>query len=203
VPNVSAFFFVTAITLFCAFSPTAAYAVAMKNSSKFHFRSGPVFGHYTGQFKGDFTAPVGFDMEYEVLYRPARSYFLRFTTAMDNPESRPFYTYAGGGHRWYMNSKGRSVQYDDGSLEISSLPRWRYYVGADLGTAQIIVKTFGEVFQVVANLVEIGTHAGIGYAFSQNFGAEIQAGATFGYGYSSVPANGRTVRGFFGLNYSF
>lgn len=178
-------------------------AAAKTRASQLHFRTGLVYGDYGGQFSGTFSVPTALDIDYEVFTHNNRSYHFRFTQAVQLPDSVPFYTYGGGGYRFYLDSKGLVENQNEPGILISSSPRWRYYVGVDAGIAQVVVQTFGSIVQAVSNMLDVGVNGGLMYQVGENLSLELQVGGSFGYSFSSVPEQGATGRLFFGGAYFF
>lgn len=177
-------------------------AVSVRKS-QIHLRFGMLTGSFSGTFEGDFEVPAAVDVDYELFVANDGSVVFRFLQGLDNPDSIPFYTYAGTGYRYYWNSKGPStIQKGDG-LFIESIPRVRYYLGMDLGIAQVLVKSFGPNVQSVANMLDAGINVGAIYQLNKNFGLEAQGGYSVGYGISSTPVNGNTQRLLLGGSYYF
>ena len=171
--------------------------------SQLHFRMGYVAGQYSGVFDGDFKVYGAFDLDYELFLSSDASVSFRFIQALDNPDSVPFYTYAGVGYKYYWRSKGPlTIQKGDG-IFIESIPKLRFYTGVDLGVAQVLTKSFGPNVQSVSNMTDVGINVGANYQISRNFGLEAHTGITYGYGFSSTPVNGRTQRFLLGGSYYF
>lgn len=182
---------------------TPTVAMAKTRASQLHLRTGLVYGDYGGQFSGNFSVPTALDIDYEVFTHNNRSYHFRFTQAIQLPDSVPFYTYGGGGYRFYFDSKGIVGNQSEPGILISTSPRWRYCVGVDAGIAQVVVQTFGSIVQAVSNMLDIGVNGGLMYQVGENLSLELQVGGSFGYSFSSVPEQGATGRLFLGGAYFF
>ena len=177
--------------------------VVTVRKSQLHLRLGYVGGQYSGTFEGEFEVFMALDLDYELFLSNDGSVIFRFIQALDDPDTVPFYTYAGAGYRYYWKSKGPiTIQQGDG-LFIESVPKLRYYSGIDLGVAQVLTKSFGPNVQSVSNMTDIGVNVGAIYQVSRDFGVEAHAGASLGYGFSSTPVNGRTQRLLLGGTYYF
>lgn len=166
-------------------------------------RSGMIQGEYDGTFSGEFTVNLALDIGAEYYIGPDGAVLVRFIQALDSPNSVPFYTYAGSGMRHYYMGRGPFNVQSDETTFISSRPKVRAYVGAEIGVAQVIVKTFGQVLQSVANMAEFGLNTGAIYQVSDRLGIEAHVGGTLGYGISSTSASGHTLRGLVGVTYFF
>ncbi|MCB0364616.1 MAG: hypothetical protein H6624_08700 [Bdellovibrionaceae bacterium] len=178
-------------------------ASAKPRATQLHFRTGLIYGDFSGQFSGSFSVPTALDIDYEVFTHNNRSYHFRFTQAVELPDSTPFYTYGGAGYRYYMDSKGILADQSEPGILISSVPRWRYYAGFDAGIAQVVVQSFGSIVQAVSSMMDLGLNFGLMYQVGTNLSLEVQAGTSFGYSFSSVPEQGFTGRFFVGGAYFF
>ena len=180
-------------------SPTLSLA----RDSQMHFRVGTLNGSYDGTFEGDFEVSNTFDLEYEAFVSNTGSVAFRFIQALATPSSKPFYTYAGSGFRYYFFSKGVFTEQSGNGFSYSASPKFRFYGGVDVGISQVIVKTFGANVQSVANMSDAGVNLGAIYQVLGRLGVEAHVGATWGYGISSTPTNGNTQRFFLGASYYF
>jgi hypothetical protein len=181
---------------------TAQKSFARK--SQLHVRTGLMKGHYNGTFEGNWDVSNAFDLEYELFIANDGAVVFRITQGIDTPDARPFYTYAGAGFRHYWKSgKGSYSEQEDKGMYISTKPRIRFYTGADLGIAQVIVRSFGPNVQSVANMVDANVNVGAIYQLNEKFGIEAHLGYSSGYGISSTPTNGNTQRYFLGGTYFF
>lgn len=183
---------------------TISVQSAHARKSQAHVRTGLMTGSYNGTFEGSWEVSNAFDLEYELFVANDGAILFRFVQGIDTPDSRPFYTYGGMGFRHYLNyGKGSYSEQQDSGMYISTKPRIRYYVGADMGISQVIVRSFGPNVQSVANLVDVNVNLGAIYQITDSFGAEAHLGYSSGYGISSTPTNGNTQRYFIGGTYFF
>jgi hypothetical protein len=171
--------------------------------SQFAFRIGPVYGNYHGPIEGDFYVPGALDMEYSTFMENDKALIFRAMLALELPESKPYYTYAGTGFRFYNGSKGMSVDQSEENFTLSILPTRRYYWGVDVGISQAIVESYGTVLQAVSAMIDVGVHVGATFQINDKIGVDVLAGASGGFGFSSVGVTGSTTRGLVGLTYSF
>ena len=176
---------------------------AWARNSQLHVRTGILNGKFNGLFSGSFMLNGAVDVDYEMFLSNDTSFLFRFIQGFDSPDSRPFYTYAGTGARSYFWGKGTMVDQSDTTLQITSHPTLRAYVGGDVGISQVVVKSFGPTVQAVANMVDIGVNVGAIYQMTRHFGLEVHGGLSFGYGMSSTHANGHTERLLLGVTYFF
>ena len=188
------------LILFILFFHGLHFAHAMQ--SQVHLRTGLLNGSYDGIFEGEFDISAAMDVDYEFFVSNDTTGLFRFIQGLDS-DSRPFYTYAGAGMRYYWRSKGMYTEQQDVGMFISSRPRLRFYVGGDLGVSQVIVKSFGPNVQSVANMTDIGANIGAIRQLNDRFGLEAHLGFSYGYGLSSTPTNGNTTRVFVGASYFF
>jgi hypothetical protein len=176
---------------------------AFARKSQLHLRTGVLSGTYEGTFDGSFQVTSVIDVDYETFLSNSRSFHFRFIQGLDTPDSVPFYTYAGVGMKFYLDSKGTYNDNEEEGIYIFSRPTFRYYVGVDGGIAQVLVKSFGPVVQSVANMSDVGGSLGAIYQITDDFGIEAQTGFSVGYGFSSTAELGTTFRLFVGGTYFF
>ncbi len=172
--------------------------------SKFQIfvRTGPIEGSYEGTFEDDFEVTLAFDIGAEYFIKPDGSVIVRFIQALDT-NSVPFYVYTGSGMKYYYWGRNSFNVQSESGTQISARPKLRAYVGAELGVAQVIVKTFGDILQSVASMAEFGLNTGMIYQVNDKIGLEAHVGGTLGYGISSTDANGHTIRALAGVTYFF
>jgi hypothetical protein len=181
----------------------AAGEYARARETQFHLRTGVLTGKYSGLFSGKFDLYTTLDLDFELFMNNKSSFLFRFIQGFDSPDSRPFYTNAGIGMRYYFFGRGASEMRSTAGLGISSEPTLRAYVGGDAGISQVLVKSFGPTVQAVANMVDFGGNVGAIYQLSSKFGVEAHVGASYGYGMSSTNATGSTMRFMGGITYFF
>jgi hypothetical protein len=179
-----------------------AQATTDIRKSQVHVRTGILSGSYKGTFSGEFEVTSALDFDFEMFIANTTSVLFRFLQGLDS-DSRPYYTYAGSGMRYFFDSKGTSADQSEGGLSIVSRPRIRTYLGGDLGVAQVIVRSFGPNVQSVANMLDVGANLGAIWQINDNLGLEVHVGKSVGYGMSSTPQNGDSTRYFIGGSYFF
>ena len=180
---------------------SGAHAEERGKESQFHFRVGKVSGSYSGPVSGTFSVSNSLDFEGEFFTAPKTSWTFRSILAHDLSAGRMMYAYAGVGHNWYLWSDRVKMDAPDGATSFSSIPRWRYYIGADIGISQAIVYTYSPVLQAVSVLIDFGGHCAVIYQVNRSFGIEGQFGYTMGFGFSSVSVGATTNRFLFGVSY--
>lgn len=173
------------------------------DESQLHVRMGLVQGAYTGPEDGQFQIPTALDLEYEIFKANKRALIFRSIIAMELETSKPFYTYFGSGYRFYFGSKGMQVDKTDDNINITSVPKWRYYWTIDAGISQAIIRSLGKVLQVTSTMIDIGANIGTTYQIDRRLALELQLGATTGQGFSSVSVIGYSVRALGGVVYHF
>jgi hypothetical protein len=193
---------ISAILLFAFLILISAFAKADDNT-QLHIRTGMLDGKYYGPTGGDFVVTSTLDIDHETFLANRRSRVFRAILGIDIISAKPFYTYAGTGMRFYLNSKGMYFDRSDESYRILSYPKFRYYLGWDAGIAQVIVRSLGKVLQVVSSMIDVGACGGAVWQVDRNFGVEAHLGLTSGYGFSSVAVVGHTARVLLGVTYYF
>lgn len=196
--------FSAAVVILAFASALGACSVSAREqatSGQFHFRTGMVSGSYSAtNVAGSFGVPTSLDFELELFSSARASWVARSIIAHDLSTALLRYAYAGFARRWYLSSTGMSFDSSDNVTSITTTPRWRYYAGADLGVASVIVKTFGTVLTQTSALIDYGGHLGAIYQVSKSTGIEAQFGYTMGLGFSSVSVGGTSTRMLFGLS---
>ncbi|MEQ1875609.1 MAG: hypothetical protein ABL958_03120 [Bdellovibrionia bacterium] len=181
---------------------SASMAFADDNT-QLHVRTGLLDGKYFGATSGDFQVTSTLDIDHETFIANRRSRVFRAILGIDLISAKPFYTYAGTGMRFYVNSKGMRFDRSDDQYALMSYPRYRYYFGWDAGIAQVIVRSLGKVLQVVSSMIDIGVCGGAVWQVDRDFGIDLHVGVTSGYGFSSVAVVGYTTRALLGMTYYF
>jgi hypothetical protein len=182
--------------------PWSARAVVL---TAMHARMGMLVAEKNG-YTSQVPATLNFntlDLEYEVFTANKRSVAFRFTVAPDLTKNKVHYTYAGIGQRFYIDTKGMMVDEAEHDLSVTSLPRWRFSVGWDLGLSEITVTSVTSVLDIVASLYDLGVSSSLSYRLTDRLNLEGNLGASFGYGFSSVSVNVLIYRGTVGVNYFF
>ena len=141
-----------------------------------------------------FSLFTGIDLGFEFFISNKASWNIRGTFVEDMQRSRLLYMYAGIGRRFYLFSNGfyRSSIQDNRTINI--VPRWRYYIGADVGIARVVNGNYGSVFEIASAVVEAGGHGGMIYQISQKIGVEAQVALSIGLGFSTVSLTSTTTR---------
>jgi hypothetical protein len=193
------------MTMFMMFAGLllAASLSRADDNTQLHVRTGFLDGKYFGPTSGDFVVTSTLDIDHETFIANRRSRVFRTILGIDMISAKPFYTYAGTGMRFYLNSKGMFFDRNDESYRILSYPRFRYYLGWDAGIAQVIVRSLGKVLQVVSSMIDVGGCAGAIWQIDRDFGIETHFGITSGYGFSSVAVIGYSTRLLVGMTYYF
>ena len=180
-----------------------SYQVFASYDRILHGRYGAIYGDYRGPTSGNFFVPTMLDLETEWFITSKRSLVLRFMMAVDVESAKNYYTYAGSGMRFSLDTHGTLVEESEKNFSISSIPRWRTYWGWDLGFSQVLVKSLGSVLQVVSTLADFGACVGTVYQIDRRVGLEAQLSGSFGYGFSSVSVLGQSLRLVVGATYYF
>jgi hypothetical protein len=189
-----------------ALAAPAARADSDARTSQLHVRLGLVEGQFTSPIpntSGVLSVPNTLDLEYELFSATHRSWYFRGTFAQNLSTARLSYAYAGVGRRFYLGAPGMAFDATDGETRVTEIPKWRYYVGFDLGISQVVVTTFGTALQANSGLVEPGVTAGTIYQVGRSMGLEVSAGASPGIGFTSVSVTSFILRMLFGISYYF
>ncbi|MFZ9595104.1 MAG: hypothetical protein ACO3A2_03410 [Bdellovibrionia bacterium] len=173
--------------------------------SQFHMRLGLLSSSFYGPTTGSNWVPYTFDLEYEIFSSNRSSYTIRSILSFDISTSRMAYAFTGLGRRYYLNSSGLRYEQESGISgdRVTTIPRFRTYVGAKLGVSQVRVKDFGPALQIPSTLFDLGPDLGAIYQITPSLGVEMNAGASLGLGFSSVSVTGISYYLFLGGSYFF
>ncbi|MBC7692645.1 MAG: hypothetical protein H7222_12865 [Methylotenera sp.] len=183
-------------------------AASLFKGAQFHFRTGPLSATLSGK-AAEVSGGRGFsvsntiDLDGEVFTSSRDSYVIRGILAHDLASAQTMYAYMGVGRRFYLWSNGMVVETMEKGTSVTSVPKWRYYVGADAGFARVVAFNYGPVLEVASTLIDIGVHGGAIYQMTKSLGIDLHLGKSMGFGFSSVTVGCSTTRMFLGLSYFF
>ena len=193
-----------ALAILC--SSGGAWAETYLHDSEFHFRAGLLSANFsTGQqnLNGQFTVPNALDFEYEIFSGTRSSFIIRSILAYETGSARLRYGYTGVGRRLYLFSNGAGFEATEGGSRIVLTPRWRYYLGGDLGVSQAVITEVGPVLDGDTAMFDFNVNVGTVYQINRSLGLELQVGYGLGYGFSSIPVTAYTLRAVVGASYFF
>lgn len=180
-------------------------ALALDAGPKYqvHLRSGLMQGSYSGSnIDGrTFTVPTTLDVELEVFRGVDESFTTRAMMVMELGDNRVHYTYAGVGRTYYPWSRGRMDVRKEKFVEITNVPKTRYYWSWNGGIAQVLAIPFGLVLGTYSTTLDLSVAGGVIYQATPNLGLEFHLGTGIGYGFSTVTVTGMTVRALIGVTY--
>ena len=112
-------------------------------------------------------------IQYEMAQNESRSYYIQafaplLTAGKDN------FIYGGVGANFYFKSFSSEAEYNDASMSLKIIPKWRYYWGIDGGVGYLIYTT--TTAKKSDMLVEIGAHAGVIYSVNEKYTLKIEPG---------------------------
>lgn len=166
-----------------------------------HVRTGYLWGDYSGVISGTVKEATSVDLEFEQVYSNKNSYFFRTTAVFDTEQSIFRHFYLGGGMKYYLGSKAMLIEAESKETIFKVSPRWRFYVGFDLGISHIVLKTFGELLQISTSAYEYGPMLGTIYNVTARLGLELNATVQVSTGFTTVSTGGVTYKGMAGLSY--
>ena len=190
---------------FLAVFVLAGTAQAIDKSAKYqvHLRMGLLNGSYSGANidSRTFSVPTTLDVEMEVFRGRDESFTLRAMMAMELTDNRVDYTYAGVGRVYYLSGRGRKDVRKEKFVQISNIPKTRYYWGWGGGIAQVLAIPFGLVLATYSTTIDLSVNGGVIYQATPNLGLEFRLGTGLGYGFSTVTVTGMTIRALLGVTY--
>ena len=137
------------------------------------------------------------DLNYELFTSNKNSFYLKTTFGYQSTLQRLTYDYFGIGKRYYFSTNGIE---DNGK---GAGGTWQFFAGADLGIGQYEIGSFGGVFSLVTDNLEIGAVAGVKRQLTPTLGLELTESQTYGWGFSAVNINVSTFRSMLGLSAFF
>jgi hypothetical protein len=172
--------------------------------SQLHVHMGMINGSFSAPNAEPFSvSPNPTNLEIEFFLNNKKSLFARMTVALSMETGKAVYVYSGIGMRYYFKSTGNTVSAAEGGTALSTMPKWRYYYGWDLGVSRMIIAEFGPVLNVTTTMLDFGGHMGIIKQMGKAWGLEVQMGLSFGYGMSNISGTGQTMRVMIGGAYYF
>jgi hypothetical protein len=123
----------------------------------------------------------------------------------DFSDGRVVYAYSGVGKRYYILSGGIRYDYsnNNSSEQLISFPKWRAYLGGDLGISQLVVQVLSLTTISSTALLEFGPSAGAIFQYDKSFGLELAGGLSAGLGFAGLSTSALTARFFIGGSYYF
>lgn len=170
--------------------PQAAQAMDDAPQLELHLLTGSDSGHAQGSnINGTLTISDPVELQVELFSSLRSSTYFRNLIAYNFSSSVLNYLGFFVGRRIYLGSNGARYDQGEDGVEVVSQPRWRYFLGADVGFTEIAAATVGSVLTVPSSQFELGASAGIIYQVSKNVGIELQVGGGYGFGISDVQIN--------------
>ncbi|MCB0392270.1 MAG: hypothetical protein KDD58_13340 [Bdellovibrionales bacterium] len=199
-PKITSLLFISIL-----FLTNLAYAIDLSSRYQAHIRMGMFSGNYAGSGVETraWSVPTTLDAELEVFINRAKSFNLRATMAMELSTNKVNYTYAGVGQTYYFLSRGKKELKSEKLVQISNVPKWRYFWGWNAGIAQVLTIDYGLILGTYSTTLDVSGNIGTIYQLGENFGLEARMGMGMGYGFSTVTVTGTTMRVLFGTTYYF
>lgn len=183
---------------FILFSNLNLYAL---EASQIHARYGGISAAYDGVVSGEIQSLTLFELEYEGINNNHNSFYLRLSESFDSAKSIFNYSYFGGGMKYYFASKALLYEGSDGANILISVPKWRYYVGWEIGIAHVVLQTVGEFLRVSTSSYDYGGVAGSIYNITNRIGVEFNFTTQFSTGFTSISTGAVVYKGSVGLTY--
>jgi len=181
---------------------TFSFSAAALDKMQFHLRLGMVKGSFTGAETGEFSNMTSFDGEAEYLWTAKASFSARAIFTVDPESAQVQYMYAGGGQRFYIFSRASGAEATWGFDTVTIKPKLRYFVGWDLGMAQVLLQRVTESLSVQSAVLEYGGTAGLIYQLTSGLGMEIAGGVSKGIGISTVAVDTTILKLLIGLTFN-
>ena len=161
-----------------------------------HGRVGMISASFSGPQigSGTFSLPNGIDLEGEYFNNSHRSTVVRTIFGIDQQAATTRYSYTGLGQRYYFSSQGLRQNFTSDGIIVTSVPKWRFYSGVDVGLSQVLAVRINPLLGTYASFFETSVCAGSIYQVSKNFGVELHLGYGMGFSYTNVAATMSTLR---------
>lgn len=169
-------------------------AMSADNTLVYGLRTGMVMGSFTGASAGSFSVPTSMEGVVKFGQSPTTAQVVKGTFSLESETGKVKYLYSGGGQRYYLYSRFKGVDINTDDYSIRVMPRIQYYVGWDLGLAQIQVSEVSVVAGVSATVLEYGGMAGLTYKVTEKIGAEVILSMSKGLSISSVQVDSTVIR---------
>lgn len=178
----------------------SAWAEVGQRGSLLHIRTGMLGGSVKSTtFGSSVSVPTALDVEFEFLLGHGRSTFMRTVLGYELSSSRLPYAGLLTGLRFDMIGSAARQDYAAGGDFVEKSPRFRLYVGGDLGVSQMTVQTVGPVLSVNTALIEFGGSVGAVWAVGQKLGIELHGAYGMGMGFANISASASIYRLFLGV----
>lgn len=122
---------------------------------------------------------------------------------MEFPNIKTFYSFVGAGLRFFNTSPAYPITIEEDGYTFASNPKTRRYLGFEIGLAQAILVSYGNVLQTTSSLIAANLNAGYTYALGPSWGLSSQINISIGFGYSSVSVLATSLTGLLGINFFF
>jgi hypothetical protein len=169
--------------------------------NQIHLRGGSAFANYDGVTSGELRNTNTADVEFEVLLNNKKSYFFRTTQAFDLDKSIVTYSYLGGGMKYYLFTRGMYFETRDGPEVVITSPRWRIYMGWEIGVAHVVLQTIGEILQINTSTYDYGITTGTIYNLTDRLGLEINFTAQISTGFTTISTGAAVMKFMGGFSY--
>ncbi len=170
------------------------------NSVKYNLSTGFLNVNYSGDADGTLNFGSIFDVGGEVVTDPYSSLTFHGTIAIDPGTAVTNYMYAGLGKRFYFNSVTEERIFSNGADKIQITPLRQYHFTAEVGMAELNVRTVGLSLFTMATIFEFGFSVGTNWILSNNVSISGSLGMAQGFGFSSIILNDTAIKAFIGLN---
>lgn len=168
-----------------------------------HTSIGMINGSYAGATSNTFSISQSLNLEYEIFYNTRMSYVARAQIAIDPTTGKMVYYGGFLGSRYYFKSTGMIFDNTTQDITFRSIPKWRFYMGWDVGIAQVVVAEVGPSLTALSTMLDFGGHVGSIYQLGKTWGIDVQLGYSYGYGFSTVSVTGTAMKLWVGGVYYF
>lgn len=141
------------------------------------------------------------ELEFEVVHSNKKSFFLRSSHAFDIEKSIISYRYFGGGMKYYIFSQGLYFERRNNNEVFTSFPKWRFYLGWDVGISHVVLQTIGEILRITTSIYDYGLTSGVIFNTSDKLGIEFNLTTQLSTGFTSVTTGVAVIKVVTGISY--
>lgn len=154
------------------------------------------------QLNGGFSVVPSIQGTLEIFPDSFRSsMFAKTVIAMDSATGKMKYNYLGIGMNTYYGGYGVPRNYSEQGFTYKADPKTRKYYGWDVGLSRVLVASFSTSLSAVSTALDFGGHWGMIKMMGESWGLNVEVGASYAFGFSTVAVSGTNIKIFVGGTY--
>lgn len=156
----------------------------------------------TDELSGGFSVVPSLQAVLEVFPDSFRSsLFAKTNIAMDSATGKMKYNYLGVGQKVYYSGYGIPRSFTESGFTYKADPKTRKYYGWDVGLSRVLVASFSTSLSAVSTALDFGGHWGMIKMMGESWGLNVEVGASYAFGFSTVAVSGTNIKIFVGGTY--